>query len=37
MAINKIKEYKELLELGVINKDEYDTKLNELKPILLGE
>ena len=37
MAINKIKEYKELLELGVINKDEYDAKLNELKPILLGE
>lgn len=37
MAINKIKEYKELLELGVINKDEYDAKLNELKSILLGE
>jgi hypothetical protein len=37
MAINKIKEYKQLLELGVISKDEYEMKINELKPILLGE
>jgi hypothetical protein len=35
-AIEKVKEMKELLDLGVITKEEYDLKVLELKPILLG-
>ena len=31
-----VKEMKELLDLGVITKEEYDLKVLELKPILLG-
>jgi hypothetical protein len=35
-AIEKLKEMKQLLDLGVITKEEYDLKVLELKPILLG-
>ena len=35
-ALEKVKEMKELLDLGVITKEEYDLKVLELKPILLG-
>lgn len=35
-AIEKVKEMKQLLDLGVITKEEYDLKVLELKPILMG-
>ncbi len=35
-AIEKVKEMKQLLDLNVITKEEYDLKVLELKPILLG-
>jgi hypothetical protein len=35
-ALEKVKEMKDLLDLGVISKEEYDLKVLELKPILLG-
>ncbi|MFE3866936.1 hypothetical protein ACFX5E_02480 [Flavobacterium sp. LS2P90] len=35
-ALLKIEDLKKYLDLGLINKDEYDIKLLELKPILLG-
>lgn len=35
-ALEKVKEMKELLDLGVISKEEYDSKVLDLKPILLG-
>jgi hypothetical protein len=37
IALSKIEEYKKYLDLGVISKEEYDLKVAELKPILLGE
>jgi hypothetical protein len=37
IALSKIEEYKKYLDLGVISKEEYDMKVAELKPILLGE
>jgi len=36
MALSKIEELKKYLDLGVITKEEYDLKVAELKPILLG-
>jgi hypothetical protein len=36
IALSKIEEYKKYLDLGVISKEEYDTKVAELKPILIG-
>ena len=36
MALTKIEEYKKYLDLGVITKEEYETKVAELKPILMG-
>lgn len=35
-ALLKIEDLKKYLDLGLINKDEYDVKISELKPILLG-
>lgn len=35
-ALLKIEDLKKYLELGIINKVEYDLKISELKPILLG-
>lgn len=35
-ALLKIEDLKKYLDLGVINKEEYDLKILELKPILLG-
>jgi hypothetical protein len=35
-ALSKIEEYKKYLDLGVISKEEYDFKVAELKPILMG-
>ncbi|MFV8268881.1 hypothetical protein ACNQGP_02960 [Flavobacterium sp. GT2N3] len=35
-ALLKIEDLKKYLDLGLINKDEYDIKISELKPILLG-
>lgn len=35
-AVNKIEELKKYLDLGLITKEEYDLKVLELKPILLG-
>lgn len=37
LALSKIEELKKYLDLGVISKEEYDLKVAELKPILLGE
>jgi hypothetical protein len=37
IALSKIEEYKKYLDLGVLSKEEYDIKVAELKPILLGE
>ena len=36
MALSKIEELKKYFDLGVITKEEYDLKVTELKPILLG-
>ena len=36
IALAKIEEYKKYLDLGVISKEEYDIKVAELKPILMG-
>jgi hypothetical protein len=36
IALSKIEEYKKYLDLGIISKEEYDTKVAELKPILIG-
>ena len=36
MALSKIEELKKYFDLGVITKEEYDLKVAELKPILLG-
>jgi hypothetical protein len=36
IALSKIEEYKKYLDLGVISKEEYDLKVAELKPILIG-
>ena len=36
-AIKKLKEAKELLDLGVITKEEYQSLVEEYKPILLGK
>jgi len=36
IALSKIEEYKKYLDLGVISKEEYDIKVAELKPILMG-
>ena len=36
IALSKIEEYKKYLDLGVISKEEYDLKVAELKPILMG-
>ncbi len=36
IALSKIEELKKYLDLGVITKEEYDLKVSELKPILLG-
>jgi hypothetical protein len=35
-ALTKIEELKKYLDLGIITKEEYDLKVSELKPILLG-
>jgi len=35
-ALLKLEDLKKYLDLGLINKDEYDVKISELKPILLG-
>lgn len=37
MALTKIEELKKFLDLGVISKEEYDLKVAELKPIILGK
>lgn len=37
MALTKIEELKKFLDLGVISKEEYDIKVAELKPIILGK
>lgn len=37
MAFSKIEEFKKYLDLGIITKEEYDLKVSELKPILLGD
>ena len=37
MALSKIVELKKYLDLGIITKEEYDLKVAELKPILLGD
>ena len=37
MAFSKIEEFKKYLDLGIISKEEYDIKVSELKPILLGD
>lgn len=37
IALSKIEEYKKYLDLGIISKDEYDIKVAELKPILMGD
>jgi hypothetical protein len=37
MALSKIEELKKYFDLGVITKEEYDLKVAELKPILLGD
>ena len=37
LALSKIEELKKYLDLGVITKEEYDAKVAELKPILLGQ
>lgn len=36
MALAKIEELKKFLDLGVISKEEYDLKVVELKPIIIG-
>lgn len=36
VALSKIEEYKKYLDLGVISKEEFDIKVAELKPILMG-
>jgi hypothetical protein len=36
MALSKIEELKKYLDLGIITKEEYDLKVAELKPILIG-
>lgn len=36
-ALSKVEELKKYLELGVITKDEFDLKVAELKPILMGD
>lgn len=36
-ALTKIEELKKYLDLGIITKEEYDLKVSELKPILLGD
>ena len=33
--MQKLKEFKELLDLGLINQDEFDKKAKELKKIIL--
>lgn len=35
-ALTKIEELKKYLDLGIITKEEYDLKVSELKPILIG-
>lgn len=35
-AVKQIKEAKEMLDMGVLTKDEYDSLSKELKPIILG-
>ena len=36
-AVNKLKEYKELLDLQVVTQEEYDSLKDELSIIILGE
>ncbi len=35
-AVKRLKEAKEMLDMGILTKDEYDSMSKKLKPIIMG-